>query len=63
MNAIRRLLFRDFPQFHVQQLNLMVPAKMKQIEEEVKSANNEVKVLFSQLYIIDVLFFRRTQRF
>lgn len=41
-NAVARMLHNDFPQLDAQLLNVMVPSKMKQIEEEMKASNNEV---------------------
>lgn len=47
--AIRRILFREFPQMDLQQLNVMIFTRMKQIEAEVKQANNEVINYFASL--------------
>lgn len=40
--AIRRLLQREFPDVSLQQMNIMILAKMKQIEEEIRQSNNQV---------------------
>lgn len=45
-NAIRRILLRELPQMDAQQLNVMIFTRMKQIEAEVKQANNEVANFF-----------------
>lgn len=56
--AIRRILFREFPQMDLQQLNLMVFTRMKQIEAEVKQANNEVIIYFAFLtYVLTIILF------
>lgn len=51
MNVIRQMLHNEYPQVALQDLAMMVPAKMKQIEEEIKASNTEVINVFCSFFV------------